>query len=71
VQALAAVADVLRASPGRWFFGDKPCSLDALLFGHLAFYKHSPVAAPVLRDKVGGGVGDGGCLWGPGARGPV
>lgn len=61
MQALAAVADVLRASPGRWFFGDKPCSLDALLFGHLAFYKHSPVAAPVLRDKVreGGGLGGG------------
>lgn len=53
VQTLGAVADRLRASTGRFFFGDKPSSLDALLFGHLAFYKHSPVAAPVLRDKVG------------------
>jgi metaxin len=49
---LSAVADRLRASPGRFFFGERPSSLDALLFGHLAFYRHSPVAAPVLRDKV-------------------
>uniref|UniRef100_A0A383WGR9 Metaxin n=2 Tax=Tetradesmus obliquus TaxID=3088 RepID=A0A383WGR9_TETOB len=54
VEVLSAVADRLRASPGRFFFGDRPSSLDALLFGHLAFYRHSPVAAPVLRDKVGG-----------------
>lgn len=53
VEVLSAVADRLRASPGRFFFGDRPSSLDALLFGHLAFYRHSPVAAPVLRDKVG------------------
>lgn len=52
VQALSAVSDRLRASSGRFFFGDRPSSLDALLFGHMAFYKHSPVAAPVLRDKV-------------------
>eukprot|EP00878_Enallax_costatus_P028286 GHUV01030539.1.p1 GENE.GHUV01030539.1~~GHUV01030539.1.p1 ORF type:complete len:224 (+),score=65.80 GHUV01030539.1:458-1129(+) len=52
VEVLSAVADRLRASPGRFFFGDRPSSLDALLFGHLAFYRHSPVAAPVLRDKV-------------------
>ncbi|KAF8054985.1 MTX1 [Scenedesmus sp. PABB004] len=54
VEALSALADRLRASPGRFFFGDRPSSLDALLFGHLAFYRHSPVAAPVLREKVGG-----------------
>jgi glutathione S-transferase len=52
VEVLSAVADRLRASPGRFFFGERPSSLDALLFGHLAFYRHSPVAAPVLRDKV-------------------
>lgn len=46
------MADRLRASTGRFFFGDRPSSLDALLFGHLAFYRHSPVAAPVLREKV-------------------
>jgi hypothetical protein len=56
VEVLAALADKLRASPGRFFFGAQPCSLDALLFGHLAFYRHSPVAAPVLRDKVSEGV---------------
>lgn len=50
--AIASLADRLRASKGRFFFGDKPSSLDALAFGHLAFYLHSPVAAPVLRSKV-------------------
>ena len=73
VQALGAVADRLRSSPGRFFFGDKPSSLDALLLGHLAFYKHSPVAAPVLREKVGVD-GGGACLglhglfWGRGCE---
>eukprot|EP00775_Hariotina_reticulata_P011273 gene11272-11423_t len=52
VEVLAAVADRLRASSGRFFFGNAPSSLDALLFGHLAFYRHSPVAAPILREKV-------------------
>jgi metaxin len=52
VEVLAAVADRLRASTSRFFFGNTPSSLDALLFGHLAFYRHSPVAAPVLREKV-------------------
>ncbi|KAI8477124.1 MAG: hypothetical protein J3K34DRAFT_399456 [Monoraphidium minutum] len=50
--ALGALADRLRASGGRFFFGNKPSSLDALVFGHVAFYLHSPVAAPVLRSKV-------------------
>ena len=50
--ALGALADRLRASGGRFFFGDKPSSLDALLFGHAAFYLLSPIAAPVLRSKV-------------------
>eukprot|EP00879_Flechtneria_rotunda_P027958 GHRR01030027.1.p1 GENE.GHRR01030027.1~~GHRR01030027.1.p1 ORF type:complete len:290 (+),score=92.71 GHRR01030027.1:192-1061(+) len=52
VDTLYALADRLRASPGRFFFGPTPSSLDALLFGHLIFYRHSSVAAPVLRDKV-------------------
>jgi hypothetical protein len=51
-EALACLADRLRASQGRFFFGDRPSSLDALLFGHAAFYLHSPIAAPVLRAKV-------------------
>jgi hypothetical protein len=62
VQALSAVSDRLRASSGRFFFGAQPSSLDALLWGHLAFYAHSPVAAPVLRDKVGGAVQGSSCL---------
>lgn len=49
---LAALADKLRASPGRFLFGAKPSSLDALLFGHLSFYRTSPVAAPALQEKV-------------------
>jgi metaxin len=56
--ALLALADRLRASGGRFFFGDRPSSLDALLFGHAAFYLHSPIAAPVLRSKASRG---GGC----------
>ena len=50
--ALRLLADRLRASKGRFFFGDRPSSLDALVFGHAAFYLLSPVAAPVLRAKV-------------------
>lgn len=50
---LSAVADHLRASSTRFFFGPKPTSLDALLFGHLAFYRYSPAAAPVLQSQVG------------------
>lgn len=52
VEALSAVADKLRASSGPYLLGPKPSSLDAMLFGHLAFYKHSAIAAPTLRDKV-------------------
>jgi metaxin len=52
VEAMSAVADKLRASPGPYLLGPNPSSLDALLFGHLAFYKHSAIAAPTLRDKV-------------------
>jgi glutathione S-transferase len=50
--ALAVLADRLRSSSGHFFFGSKPSSVDALLFGHLAFYKHSPIAAPTLQQKV-------------------
>ncbi|GBF92589.1 metaxin [Raphidocelis subcapitata] len=50
--ALGSLGDRLRASPGRFFFGDRASSLDALLFGHAAFYLMSPIAAPVLRSKV-------------------
>jgi hypothetical protein len=53
-EALGALADRLRASKGRFFFGDRPSSLDALVFGHVAFYLLSPIAAPVLRAKAQG-----------------
>lgn len=49
---LQSVADKLRVLGGPFFFGAKPTSLDALLFGHLAFYKLSPVAGPVLGGAV-------------------
>jgi hypothetical protein len=51
-EVLSAVADKLRTSEGRYMFGSKPSSLDALLFGHLVFYRSSPAAAPVLKAKV-------------------
>ena len=31
-----------------------PRSLDALLVGHLIYYRLSPAAPPVLQQKVGG-----------------
>lgn len=51
--ALDVLADRLRSSSGPYFYGERPCSLDALLCGHLAFYRQSPVAAPALQAKVG------------------
>jgi metaxin len=51
-EVLSALADKLRSSEGRYVFGTKPSSLDALLFGHLIFYRTSPAAAPVLKAKV-------------------
>ncbi len=52
VEALGALSDRLKGSGGPFLFGSKPSSLDALLFGHVAFYLHSPIAAPVLKTKV-------------------
>ncbi|PNW85250.1 hypothetical protein CHLRE_03g177900v5 [Chlamydomonas reinhardtii] len=49
---LDALADRLRSSGAAFFFGSAPSSLDALLAGHLLFYRVSPAAAPVLQDKV-------------------
>ncbi len=36
----------------RFFFGDRPSSLDALLFAHLLYLQGAPVSAPELRSKV-------------------
>ncbi len=35
-----------------YFFGETFTSLDALLFGHLVYHSHAPVAAPELRQAV-------------------
>ena len=35
-----------------YFFGDRPSSLDALLFAHLLYLQSAPVSAPELRSKV-------------------
>ncbi|KAG1672518.1 hypothetical protein FOA52_002827 [Chlamydomonas sp. UWO 241] len=52
VGALLALSDRLASSPGPFFFGASPCSLDALLAGHLMYYRLSKAAPPVLHDKV-------------------
>jgi Glutathione S-transferase, C-terminal domain len=40
-----------RADAG-FFFGEKPSSLDAYLFGHLLYQRSAPVSAPELHGKV-------------------
>ena len=50
--AVASLADRLAASPGPFFFGDRPCGLDALLYAHLAFHRAAPVAAPELKAAL-------------------
>ena len=50
--AVAALSDRLASSPGPFFFGDRPCSLDALLYAHLAFHRAAPVAAPELKAAL-------------------
>ncbi|KAG2500018.1 hypothetical protein HYH03_002300 [Edaphochlamys debaryana] len=52
IQVLDALADRLRSSGSAFFFGAAASSLDALLAGHLLFYRSSSAAAPVLADKV-------------------
>ena len=37
---------------GRFFFGERASSLDALLFVHLLYLQSAPVSAPELRSKV-------------------
>lgn len=39
---------------GPFFFGAKPCSFDALLYGLLAFQQASPVTSPEMKQQVGG-----------------
>lgn len=49
---IGALAEKLRASGGPYLLGALPSSLDALVVGHLLFYRHSPAAAPVLQEQV-------------------
>ena len=50
--AYAAIAERLSGSEGDYFFGSQPSSLDALLFGHLAFHQAAPVSSPEIRHQV-------------------
>jgi len=52
VGALAVLDERLSSGPGPYLLGARPCTADALLFGHAAFWRRSPVAAPVLRAAV-------------------
>ena len=52
---IGALAEKLRASGGPYLLGALPSSLDALVVGHLLFYRHSPAAAPVLQEQVRAG----------------
>ena len=36
----------------KYFFGDQPSSVDAVLYPHLLYHHRSPVAAPELRKAV-------------------
>ena len=53
VAALTALGDRLRSSGGAFFFGSRPSSLDAILAGHLIYYRLCPAAPPILQQKVG------------------
>ncbi|GFR41093.1 hypothetical protein Agub_g1737 [Astrephomene gubernaculifera] len=52
VEVLDALSDRLRSCSSTFFFGEQPTSLDALLAGHLLYYRSSPAVAPVLQEKV-------------------
>ncbi|GMH36476.1 hypothetical protein BSKO_04344 [Bryopsis sp. KO-2023] len=50
--AIDCIAHFLGGNPDFPFsFGETPCSLDAVLYGHLLFYNLAPVVAPVLQKK--------------------
>lgn len=51
--AVDSIADFLNGNPESPFcFGEAPCTLDAMLYGHLLFYNLAPVVAPVVKRKV-------------------
>lgn len=49
---IGAVSDRLKASGGRYFFGSNPSSIDALIYGHMAYFRASAAVPPTLKDKV-------------------
>lgn len=51
--AYAALAERLNGSDGDYIFGAKPSSLDALLYGHLAFHQAAPISSPEIQHQVG------------------
>lgn len=50
--AYAALAERLNGSDGDYIFGTQPSSLDALLYGHLAFHQAGPVSGPEIQHQV-------------------
>lgn len=52
--AYAALAERLNGSDGNYIFGANPSSLDALLYGHLAFHQAAPVSCPEIQHQVSG-----------------
>jgi hypothetical protein len=50
--AYGALASRLADGGGQYFFGDRPSSLDAIAFAHLAFHAHSPVVGLYTLNPV-------------------
>ena len=50
--AYSAIAERLNSSDGDYMFGNSPSSLDALLYGHLAFHQAAPVSSPEIQHQV-------------------
>jgi metaxin len=54
-QAYASLAQQMEkhnSGEVKFFFGDKPSSVDAVLYPHLLYHHRSPVAAPELRSAL-------------------
>ena len=43
---------LLSSGSSGFFLGQKPCSLDAMLFAHLLYQQSAPTSAPELRSQV-------------------
>lgn len=51
-ERLRSSASSSSSRTGGFFFGEKPCSLDAVLYAHLLYQQAAPVSAPELRSQV-------------------